>query len=119
MSAAIRAVSHRLSCCPPAAAAGCEEGREKALLGGEGEEVAEPGPGAVVLVQGPLAALLEPVDGGTQQPAGLRVEVRRVVGVRVEQQRIGHGGTPFVEIAQRHAPILICNSLHKQARGPG
>ncbi len=71
-----------------------EERGEQALLGGEGEEVTEPGPRAVVLDQTALAAVLEPVDGGAQQPARLGVEVRRVVGARVEQQGGGHRGSP-------------------------
>ncbi len=71
-----------------------EERGEQAFLGGEGEEVRQPGAGPVVLDQPALAALLEPVDGGAQQPAGLGVEVLRVVGARVEQQGVGHGGPP-------------------------
>ncbi|GAA3030492.1 hypothetical protein GCM10020000_04010 [Streptomyces olivoverticillatus] len=72
-----------------------EEGREQPFLGGEREEVGQPGAGAVVLDQLALAALLEPVDGGAQQPAGLGVEVRGVVGARVEEQLVGHGCSPF------------------------
>ncbi len=71
-----------------------QERREQAFLRGEGKEVGQPGAGAVVLDEPALATVLEPVDGGAQQPAGLRVEVRRVVRVRVEQQGVGHGDTP-------------------------
>ena len=74
---------------------GGEEGREQPFLGGEFEEVGKPGAGAVVLDQPAFAAGLEPVDGGAQQPAGLGVEVGRVVCARVEQQRVSHGGAPL------------------------
>lgn len=74
---------------------GRQEGGEQVLLRGEGEEVTEPGACAVVLDQLSLPTYLEPVDGGTQQAARLGIEVRGVVGARVEERLVGHGEDPF------------------------
>nr|BFE73348.1 hypothetical protein GCM10020092_066490 [Actinoplanes digitatis] len=72
-----------------------QERREQAFLGGEVQEVAVPGPVDVAAQELLLTAVLEEVDGGAQQPAGLGVEVRGIVGVRVEQQRVRHDGVPL------------------------
>ena len=66
--------------------------REQPLLGDELQEVAVPAALAVVLEQLFLAPLLEPVDRRPEQPSGLVVEMGRVVGVRIEQQRPGATG---------------------------
>ncbi len=66
---------------------------EQAFLGGEFEEVGVPAAIDVGVDQRLLAARLEPVDGRAQQPAGRLVELRGVVGTRVEE----HRGLPGVE----------------------
>ena len=76
----------------------------------------------VVLQQPSLAAGLEPVDQGAQLSPGLGVEMRRVIGVRVEQQSAGirpgvrHGG-PFVVPSNQRARRGE-NQVHRQAHRP-
>ncbi len=66
-----------------------EQGREDLVLLHELEEVGVPGARGVLLAEYPLAARLEEVDGLEHQLAGAGVEVRWLVGARVEQQPTG------------------------------
>ena len=59
------------------------------LLGDKLQEVCVPDALAVVLQKRFLAPVLEPVDGRPEQPSGGVVEMGRIVGVRVEQKRLG------------------------------
>ncbi len=63
-----------------------EEGREDLLLLDEVEEVRHPRRLEVVAQQLDLAATFEPLDHRAQLAPRFRVEVRRVVGVRIEEQ---------------------------------
>ena len=70
-----------------------QERREQLLALDEVDELGGPLHLQVVVEQAFLALTLEEVDGRAQQPPGLRIELLRVVGVRVEQQavRLSHG----------------------------
>jgi hypothetical protein len=59
------------------------------LLGDELQELCVPDTVAVVLQKGFLTPVFEPVDGRPEQSSGDVVEMGRVVGVRVEQKRLG------------------------------
>ena len=65
------------------------ERREQLLPADEFEKVGDPHGVEVVLKQLLLAAALEPFDGGSQQTAGLRIELSGVVSMGVEEQSIG------------------------------
>ena len=68
---------------------GREERREQLLALDEVDEIGGPLRGQIVVEDALLALAFEPVDGRAQQPARFIVELRRVVGVRVEEQAVG------------------------------
>ena len=71
-----------------------QERGEQLLPLDELDEVGGPLRRQVVVEEALLALALEEVDGRPQQPAGLGVELLRVVGVRVEEQAVGLQSCP-------------------------
>ena len=90
-----------------------EERREQLLPLDEIDEVGGPLRREVVVEDALLALALEPVDGRAQQPAGLGVELLRVVGVRIEEQavRLRHAASLGLAV-----PVGGCGRNPRQTR---